>query len=184
MSLVIIGISSSYAFYINEVEEVNKENQGVSVTSGDLTMNFATSRTITANAVGLINDADILTDADYTAFSITLPSGSDADSALYSLYLTDTTMTSNFKSSYLKWALYSGDTQVKTGDFSGVTLSNENNGMFTATDISLLDSVAINNSDTVSYRLYIWLSYDENVLQNDLLNGSLSTKVGFRAVTQ
>jgi len=184
MSLVIIGISGSYAYYVNSVEEVNATNQGVSVTSGDLTINFSTSQYISASTAGLIKDANILTEANYTVFSITLPSNSDVASAKYNLYLTETKMTSNFKSSYLKWALYSGNTSVATGDFSGVTLSNESNGVYDATDITLLSNVSISKGTTTSYKLYVWLSYSETVNQNSLLEGSLSTKVGFRAVSQ
>ena len=184
MSIVIIGISVSYSYYINIVEEVNSANQGVSVTSGELTMNFSTSQYISASAAGLIKDADILTKADYTAFSISLPSDADANSALYSLYLTDTSMTSNFKSSYLKWALYNGTTKVADGDFNSVTLSNESNGVYQASDITLLNNVSIAKGNTTSYKLYVWLGYSETENQNSLLEGSLSTKVGFRAVTQ
>lgn len=184
MSMVIIGISASYAYYINSVEEVNAGNQGVSVTSGELTMNFATSQYISASAAGLVKDADILTDADYTAFSITLPSNSDVASAKYNLYLTNTSMTSNFKSSYLKWALYSGNSKVANGDFSGVTLSNATNGVYSASDIQLLSNVSISKGTTTSYKLYVWLSYSATANQNSLLEGSLSTKVGFRAVSQ
>lgn len=186
MSIIIIGLSASYAYYVNKVEEVNAGNQGISVTSGELTMNFATSQTITANAAGLVNDSDILTSADYTAFSITLPANSKVDAALYSLYLTDTSMTSNFKSPYLKWALYSADTQVASGNFSNVNLSSTANadGTYNVSDIALLDNVSISKGGTTSYKLYIWLSYDANALQNDLLEGTLSTKVGFRAVSK
>lgn len=186
MSIIIIGLSVSYAYYINTIEEVNPGNQGVSVTSGELTMNFATTQTISTTAAGLINDSDILTSADYTAFSITLPSSSKVDNAAYSLYLTDTSMSSNFKSSYLKWALYSADTQVASGNFSGVTLASSANadGTYNVSDIALLDNVSISKGTTTSYKLYVWLSYDADTLQNELLEGSLSTKVGFRAVSK
>lgn len=185
LSLVIIGLSLSYAYYINTVEEVNAGNQGVNITSGELTMNFATTQSISASAAGLINDSDILTSADYTAFSITLPADSKIDNAAYNLFLTDTTMTSNFKSAYLKWALYSADVQVASGDFSGVTLADTANadGTYNVSDISLLNNVAISKGTTTSYKLYVWLSYSADALQNDLLDGSLSTKVGFRAVS-
>lgn len=194
MSIVIIGLSVSYAYYINTIEEINPGNQGVSVTSGELTMNFATSQSINALSAGLIRDEDITKTtggADYTAFSITFPNDSKVDNAAYSLFLTDTTMTSNFKSSYVKWALYSADTEVAAGDFSGVTLTSSTGEdcstkgvVCDASNISLRDNVAITKGTTTSYKLYIWLSYDETELQNSLLEGTLSTKVGFRAVSK
>lgn len=184
MAIVIIGLSLSYAYYMNTIKETNADKQGVSITSGELTMNFATSRTITANAAGLIDDTNILTEAEYTAFSVTLPSNAKVNNAAYELYLTDTKMTSNFKSTYLKWALYSANTEVATGDFSGVTLSNATNGVSTASDIALLNNKTITKGTTTEYKLYIWLSNDKNNNQTELLNGSLSTKVGFRAVSK
>ena len=35
MSVIIIGVSMSYAYFINTVEEVNVGNQGTTVTSGE-----------------------------------------------------------------------------------------------------------------------------------------------------
>jgi len=184
ISLVIMGISLSYAYFVNVVEEVNPGNKGISVRSGALTMNFATSRTITATGAGLIKESDVLTSGDYTAFSITLPSDGKVNNAQYNLYLTDTTMTSNFKSADLKWALYSADTKVAEGDFSGVTLSNPVNNVYSASNVSLLNNVNISKGTTTSYKLYVWLNYDANNQQNQLLKGSLSTKVAFHAVSK
>ncbi len=186
MALIIIGISGSYAYFVNSVKEENKENQGVNVYSGALVMNFRTvdDKYIKASAANLINDADILTKADYTSFSITLPEG-NVNTATYNVYLTDIKMTSNFKSQYLKWALYSADTKVASGDFSGVTLSSSaTDGKCDVSNITLLGNTDINKGTTTSYKLYIWLSYEPNVQQNSLLNGSISAKVGFRGVTK
>lgn len=176
MSIVIIGISLSYAYYLNTVEEVNPSNQGANITSGELTMNFATDRYINANSASLINDTEITTKADYTSFSVTLPSEADSDTATYSLYLTELTITDNLKSNYVKWALYdgAGTSMITSGDFTNAT---------TGTNLTLKDSITINKGETNSYRLYIWLSNDQNNNQIDLLNGSLTAKVGFRATT-
>lgn len=176
MSIVIIGISLSYAYFINTIEEVNPDNQGTSITSGELTMNFTTDRLINATSAGLINDADVVTEGDYTQFSVSLPSNADASSATYSLYLTELNITDNLKSTYVKWALYDakGTNEITSGNFVSAT---------TGTNLSLQNNITINRGETNSYRLYIWLSNDENVNQIDLLNGSLSAKVGFRATT-
>lgn len=176
MSIVIIGISLSYAYFINTVEEVNPENQGASLTSGELTMNFTTDRLINATSAGLINDADVVTEGDYTQFSVSLPSDADASSATYSLYLTELTITNNLKSTDVKWALYNGagTSEITRGDFSNAT---------SGTNMSLQNNISINRGETDSYRLYIWLSNDPDNNQTSLLEGSLSAKVGFRAVT-
>ncbi len=176
MSIIIIGLSLSYAYYLNQVVEVNPDNQKASITSGELTMNFATERVINAISAGLVSDTDILTEADYTQFSVTLPSTAKVDSATYTLYLTELTITDNLKSNYVKWALYDGNgtSEITNGTFLNAT---------TGTDLTIDTGISISKGETDSYRLYIWLSNDENVNQIDLLNGSLSAKVGFRATT-
>ncbi len=190
MALVIIGISASYAYFINYVKEVNPENQGVIVRSGDLTLNFRTEndKYINATAAKLINDADVTnaSNNDYTSFSVTLPSDAKVSNASYDLFLTDIKMTSNFKSEYLKWALYNGDTEVAKGNFNGVTLSStaDSEGYYTASNITLKSVIDISKGTTTSYKLYIWLSNDSNVQQNSLLNGKLSAKVGFRGISK
>ena len=54
MALIIIGISCSYAYFVNSVKEENKENQGVNVYSGALVMNFRTVDDKYINASGFI----------------------------------------------------------------------------------------------------------------------------------
>lgn len=176
VSIVIIGISLSYAYYLNTVKEINPENQGTSITSGELTMNLASEKYITASGASLINDADVLTQADYTSFSVTLPSDADAPNASYSLYLTDLTITDNLKRPYVKWALYNADgtEKIASSDFTSAT---------SGTNLTLKDNITITKGKTDSYRLYIWLSNDTQKNQIDLLEGSLSVKVGFRATT-
>ena len=187
VSIIIIGVSISYAYYLNTVEEVNPDSQIVDFgSSGELVMNLTTEQLIEANAAYLINDADVLSSDDYTAFRITLPEDAVSASANYNLYLTDIKMTNNFKSEYVKWALYSStNEQLATGTFNDAILSETANGdgTYNAENITVLSNLNINRGDTVSYKLYIWLSNDPDNKQNDLLEGTLSTKVGFRAVT-
>ena len=89
MSIVIIGLSISYAYYLNTIEEVNPENQGTNITSGKLSMNFATSQSIKATAAGLIDDEDVLdpSNNNFTKFSVSFAEDNSVDSATYNLYL-------------------------------------------------------------------------------------------------
>lgn len=188
MSIVIIGLSISYAYYLNTIEEVNPENQGTNITSGKLSMNFATSQYINATAAGLINDEDVLdpSNSNYTEFSVSFADDNSVSSATYNLYLTEISMTQNFKNEDVKWALYnSSNSQIASGDFSTANLSSTANGdgTYNADDITLASSVTITPGTTNSYKLYIWLSNDSQTNQIDLLNGSLSAKVGFRATS-
>lgn len=188
MSIVIIGLSISYAYYLNTIEEVNPENQGTNITSGKLSMNFATSQYINATAAGLIDDEDVLdpSNNNFTQFSVSFAEDNSVDSATYNLYLTEISMTQNFKNEDVKWALYnSSNSQIASGNFSTANLSSTANGdgTYNADDITLASSVTITPGATNSYKLYIWLSNDSQTNQIDLLNGSLSAKVGFRATS-
>ena len=176
VSIIIIGASLSYAYYLNTVEEINPGNQGTNLTSGELTMNLETTQTINVNNASLIDESNVTTDADYTAFSITLPESAHAASATYSLYLTELTISDNLKDSNVKWALYdgAGTSVIVSGDFTNAT-SGQN--------LVLDDDISISRGTTTAYRLYIWLNNDPNNNQTELLNGSLSAKVGFRATT-
>ena len=40
VSLVIIGVSMSYAYFVNRIEEVNPDNKDVRIYSWDLVMNL------------------------------------------------------------------------------------------------------------------------------------------------
>ena len=186
VSIVIIGLSLSYAYYINTIRETNADNQGASLTSGNLSMDFTTSQNIKATSASLINDADILSEENnnYTAFSISFADDNTVSEATYNIYLTDISMTENFKSSYVKWALYrANNTLVTQGDFSNVTLNGTGSGTHNASDITLASESITSVEGTKSYKLYIWLSNDPDYNQISLLNGSLSAKVGFRATT-
>lgn len=190
VSIVIIGLSLSYAYYVNTIRETNADNQGASLTSGNLSMDFTTSQNIKATSASLINDADILSEENnnYTAFSISFAEDNTVSEATYNIYLTDISMTENFKSSYVKWALYranntANNTLVTQGDFSNVTLDGTGSGTHNASDITLASESITSVEGTKSYKLYIWLSNDPDNNQISLLNGSLSAKVGFRATT-
>lgn len=174
VSLIVIGISMSYAYFANRVEEINPGNKGVTISSGNLDMTFATSATINATAAGLVNDTDITTKAEHTNFSITLPSDAKVASATYNLYLTELNISDNLKSKYLKWNLYKSGTSVANGTF-------ENIG--TNTTLNLETAVTISKGTTNDYVLYIWLSNDPDVNQTSLLSGTFSGKVGFKATT-
>ena len=186
MSIVIIGLSISYAYYLNTIEEVNPENQGTNITSGKLSMNFATSQYIKATAVGLIDDDDVLdpSNNNFTKFSVSFANDNSVDSATYNLYLTEISMTQNFKNEDVKWALYNSSNElIANGNFSSATLSSTANGdgTYNADNITLKNDITISPGTTNSYKLYIWLSNDDQTNQIDLLNGTLNAKVGFRA---
>ncbi len=212
ISFIVMGISGSYAYFLNQVVDQNTtESKKVTVTSGDLQMTFATEsdKYINVTDATLINDTELLTKGtnNYTEFSVTLPSTSAVNEASYLFYLTDFEITDNFKNDHVKWALFEEDSSfsesttklenaVAYGDFSSVVIEGteaETGGRKKAKDYSLmskgnpnvlLQNFKITKSDTAKkYRLYIWLSNDPENNQKSLLNGSLSAKVGFVGTT-
>ncbi len=216
MSIIIIAISGSYAFFMNEVEHENLDNEGIEITSGDLKMKFESTSYIQPKNMGLIDaitddnadnstvtvnkevlDKDKDTNKNYTDFTVSIAEDSTINSAKYNLFLTDVKISKNFKSKYLKWALFEGGVQKAVGDFSNVTLGSEagEDSLYTVSEnIPLLENVDISNSASDSYVLYVWLEDDASVNQAnecngsydncvDLRSGSLNMKVGFRAVT-
>ena len=138
-------------------------------------MTLATTQTINATGVGLINDADITTKAKHTDFNVTLPSDAKVASAKYRIYLTDLNISSNLKSTDLKWSLYKGSTSIASGNFGSIG---------TETTLALKENIEISKGTTDSYKLYIWLSNATDRNQTNLLNGSFSGKVGFTGVTK
>lgn len=180
LSIVIIGVSTSYSYFVNAVQEENAGNQGVKVTSGALEISFATTSYINASAATLTTESAVVAaGTNYTAFSIGLPSDKFVDKASYRIYLTNIRMTDNFKSQYLKWALYSGSTRVTGGDFSGVTVTSGK-----ANDFNLLTNKEILKGGNDDYSLYMWLENDPNNNQISLLDGSISAQVAFEAQTK
>ena len=199
ISVIVMGLSASYAWYINTVQEVSEHsaNKGLNVTSGSLVMQLATTndKYINATAAGLVTESDALAGNDYTSFSISLPSTSSVNLSTYKIYLDEIKMTENFVSPYLKWKLLKYNTSTSTwnaianGDFSTATKTSETqnaDGTYNYNIINLLTNQTISKTTstvTDSYKLYVWLDYSSTVQQNSLLNGKMSMKVGFKATT-
>ncbi len=205
MAFVIIGISTSFAYYTNNIEQRNQEYKALSVNSGGLVMNFKTvnDKYINATAATLISDADILRSDNYTEFSIEFPNdGNSATTGKYNIYLTQLKMTDNYVDEDVKWALYDASgTSVANGDFSTatkktggssttetITLSNNKTQTITLNemnDIAILAPTVINRGNpTINYKLYVWLSSNPSKNQNGLLAGKLTGRVAFRGTTE
>ncbi len=195
MSLIIIGISGSYAYFTSSVEKVPGSDGGVSFTSGDLTMDFVATDYINAEDVNLIDGSKYTTLGKKSAFSISLPSTTTVVSeATYDIFLTDVKLTANLKSQYLKWALHDSTKMVNSGTFATAELSSSQNadGTYDVTSFNILSGQSITKGETDSYTLYLWLENDPDVNQADksgapgavnLLGGKLYFKIGFKATT-
>ena len=87
----------------------------------------------------------------------------------YNLYLTELTISDNFKSKYFKWELLKNGTTLYSGNFTNA---------ITGEDYLLTSSPqTLEVSKTDNYILRIWLENDLQVNQIDLTNGTFSGKV-------
>ncbi len=138
LSVMIIGISGSYAFFLNEVHEAEGSEKGLTISSGELQLTFATEsdKYINAQNAKLMSSATALASQNYTEFSVTLPSTAKINKAAYVFYLTGFSLTENFKNTWVKWALFDvtsnseslsleSENVVAKGDFSNVTFKSD-----------------------------------------------------------
>lgn len=183
--LLVVGISATYAFFSRNVQS-NGEETKTNVVTGLLDVNFTTSEYIKNNKTHLVKDEEIFTEADKTVFSVKRSDAATVDNISYKLYLDILKISENFKSEYLKWSLYdienptANDIPINSGDF-------ENIGDSTRLELTL-NTIDLPKEDNHVYTLFVWLSYSETELQNELLSNELntsefSTKVTTWAVT-
>ena len=192
VSIIVIAMSGSYAYFVNEVAKENTDAAKVTITSGKLKMQMVFdegSKNISWSNAKLIDVVDDTQDNgetssinidenklpkdtanDYTSFTVSFASGNEVAKAKYELYLTDVSATANFFNKYVKWVLFEvndgSNKQVAYGDFSKVTKSSAaaSNGKDTVTvnNISLLSEVKISSNESKKYKLYFWLEDDKN----------------------
>lgn len=170
--LLLISISATYAFFSRRVES-NGEESNANVITGVLDIDFETSEYIQNSKTYLVKDEEIFNEADKTVFTVKRAETSTVDNISYNLYLDILKISENFKSEYLKWALY--DNESPTSE--SIPLANGDfKELGTSTRIQLTPKeVNLPKSDIHSYTLYIWLSYSDTELQNELLSNELTT---------
>ena len=194
ISVIIIGLSGSYAYYVNEIHNEHTENQGVTVkgaAKGVFDITFSTTNNINLTDATLMNKTSAKQSTkNKTAFTVKIADTSKLKTATYTLKITDIKMNDKYKSSnlkWIKWVLVKGTQEIKEGDFSTLTFGTlGSDSMYPATnDITITaDEMTISNSTTDSYELYVWLDNDANTNQTSLLGGSMSMKVGIDAISK
>ena len=169
IAIIVISITFvvSYAYMIAKVIG-NEDANNTKVSTGTLEVSFTTSSYIKENDMQLIDAADVAKSAVHTDFSISHTENSNV-ATKYNLYLTELTISDNFKSKYFKWELLKNGTTLYSGNFINATTGEDY--LLTATPQTL------EVSKTDSYILRVWLENDETVNQLDLTNGSFSGKV-------
>ena len=169
IAIIVISITFvvSYAYMIAKIIG-NEDANNTKVSTGTLEVSFTTSSYIKENDMPLINAADVAKSAVHTDFSISHSKNSNV-ATKYNLYLTELTISDNFKSKYFKWELLKNGTTLYSGNFTNA---------ITGEDYLLTSSPqTLEVSKTDNYILRIWLENDLQVNQIDLTNGTFSGKV-------
>lgn len=169
IAIIVISITFvvSYAYMIAKVIG-NEDANNTKVSTGTLEVSFTTSSYIKENDMPLINAADVAKSAVHTDFSISHSKNSNV-ATKYNLYLTELTISDNFKSKYFKWELLKNGTTLYSGNFTNA---------ITGEDYLLTSSPqTLEVSKTDNYILRIWLENDLQVNQIDLTNGTFSGNV-------
>ena len=170
----VIGLT--YSFFTIVISG-NDEATSTLVTTGVLDIEFTTSEYINNPNMMLIAPANFFTEADKSVFTVK-NSSSATIPAKYAIYLTDISISSNFKSADLVWQLRQGGTTVANGDFSSIGANTEiliynNSG----------SGISLPLGNTHEWTLYLGL-VETSSDQSSLYNGNISLKVKVVATNQ
>lgn len=177
---LLIG-SLSYAYFSISFSK-NKDDIKANVVSGKLAVDFETSQYIDNESLWPQNDSEVIGITDKTTFTVQRGDDSTVDNVYYVINLSDIEISDNYKSQYVKWALFdeeeptSSSTPINQGNFS--TLGNNTSLQLTMQRVTLPDNV------THTYSLYIWISNSVDQNQLELLNGYVRGRVEVIAVTE
>ena len=187
VSIIVIGISLSFAYFTMSIQGSSDtgNNQAAIL---NVTTTLTTADAINATSLAIIDGSEYLTKAESIEFTVTNNTDSNVN-ALYTINMTDITISKNMLSQYFKWALViNSDTgNAITGSFQDLSLADEGNTDTSTVTIGskvlIADenarSLSIGATDTIT--LYLWLENDDNVDQLYLTNGTFSGKLSLNA---
>ena len=187
VSIIVIGISLSFAYFTMSIQGSSDtgNNQAAIL---NVTTTLTTADAINATSLAIIDGSEYLTKAESIEFTVTNNTDSNVN-ALYTINMTDITISKNMLSQYFKWALViNSDTgNAITGSFQDLSLADEGNTDASTVTIGskvlIADenarSLSIGATDTIT--LYLWLENDDNVDQLYLTNGTFSGKLSLNA---
>lgn len=167
LCLVIIIFSTTYAYF---TPRITGDENPMTFSAGKVKLSISENK-ITASNLAPILDSTKESKAQKNEFTISRTSDSNLG-ACYSLYLVVDEIGEKLKNQYFKYELLYGD-EVLEGDFSNLTF-NEEDG--TATIPFLTNQIISDENLSNSYTLRLWLSYDPDNDQSDLLMGDLASR--------
>ena len=187
VSIIVIGISLSFAYFTMSIQGSSDtgNNQAAIL---NVTTTLTTADAINATSLAIIDGSEYLTKAESIEFTVTNNTDSNVN-ALYTINMTDITISKNMLSQYFKWALVinSDTSNAITGSFQDLSLADEGNSDTSTVTIGSKVLIADENSRSLSIgatdtiTLYLWLENDDNVDQLYLTNGTFSGKLSLNA---
>ena len=187
VSIIVIGISLSFAYFTMSIQGSSDtgNNQAAIL---NVTTTLTTADAINATSLAIIDGSEYLTKAESIEFTVTNNTDSNVN-ALYTINMTDITISKNMLSQYFKWAfvINSDTSNAITGSFQDLSLADEGNSdtstVTMGSKVLIADenarSLSIGATDTIT--LYLWLENDDNVDQLYLTNGTFSGKLSLNA---
>lgn len=161
-------ISTSFAYFVPNI--IRENINDTKVESGVVKVSITDA---SVNAVNLapIYDKDSTKLGFKKEFSIV---SSSTLNTCNKIYLNIDSISSSLKSEYLKYKLVNNNSNIEiNGNFINA-VENEK--------LLLLDNVFLNNNETQDYTLYIWLSYQENIDQLDMLGTTIKAKLSIESL--
>lgn len=173
--VVVCALGVTYAYFTANIKG-NDTAKETKVTTGTLDIIFETSQYIKNKNATLIPDSERETKADYTEFTVKHNKSTDVE-GIYHVYLTEITISDNFKSPDVKWELVKNGTVLQQGNFADIG---------NATTIRLTkenepQTLPYDKEDTLVFR--IWLSETDQD-QLSLTSGSLKGRIMVEATSK
>lgn len=161
--LVLISVTSfvTYSYFTakvesNDINDVNVSSGGLNIRIDDVSIN--------STEIGPIYDADYEMLAYNKDFEVISDSSLNACTKI-SLHIND--MSDSLKSEYFKYRLI-GEGIDESGDFRNTGVGN---------DLVLLDNLFLEKETTKYFDLYIWISYQDDVDQLDMLGTQIDANL-------
>ena len=165
--IVIFLISAVFAasFSYFGVKVIKDEINPTNVSTGSLNVKIS-DEIVNVSSLAPIYDKNYLNKAYKKEFTIN--NISETLNSCTSLYLDIKEISDSLKSEYFKYLLISSDGKTYSGDFRSAKSGEK---------LLLENGIFLETKNSISYTLYIWISYAEGINQIGMLNTTMSASV-------
>lgn len=187
VSLIVIGVSGTYAYYTISMSEPSKTSAKAGVFKVESSLE--TTSAINNSKIRLIDNAEKEVKAEKVTFTVTSLSESTVDGEYY-IYLKDILLSKNLYTNYLHWELLQNNVVKASGDFGDVASKRTDTPVAGEADnvVTSISEIKLNETglhlnkgtkDTLIFRM--WLENDPDVNQIAITNGSFAGRLYLEA---